>query len=302
MEMAFQLHVTGLLHAVQKVVGQWAESRKDWSLRPSAVLITQGANDEPSQSSSARSDTPESQEPATPASPPPQPPRKNRWRWLWLLALALVMGSIGVALGMFAASWANRRTATPAPPPQASATQAPVQPTATPVPPASPTPLPPSLTPSPQPATPTPAATATPTLAATATEAFPDTPHGCVAIVKVGDTFYNLIGRFYGVSSDSVGFRAAYHFPAIAYTYAPPAPDALWKWEDDFFRLSVPTSDDAWKDFEEKLNTLPVLGMGILMPQLDRQTCLTHDGLWVPIAGLPDWAIYGNQPAPTPTP
>jgi len=46
-----------------------------------------------------------------------------------------------------------------------------------------------------------------------------------------------------------------------------------------------------------------MLGMGILMPQIDEATCFARGGQWAPIEGLPDWALSGNTaPAPTPTP
>ena len=276
-------------------VDQWEATSQTVPMKPSVALAAQAAGDAPTESFQT---PPETQESAgqTPT-PPPQKPRKRRWRWLQLFALAVVMGSIGMALGMFGASWANRHQTTPLPPSPSpvSVTQAPAQPTATPVPQPSPTPLPqPSPTPSPIPAT--------PTTIATATLAFPDTPYGCVAIVSVGDTFYNLIGGFYNVSSDFNGFQSAYTFPAIAYIYAPPkTPDTLWHW-DDFFSLSVPDTDKQRDDFEEELNTLPILGMGILMPKINQSDCLARGGEWVPIEGLPEWAIYGNPLSPTPTP
>ncbi len=214
----------------------------------------------------------------------------------WGIALLALLGALGLILGIAAAYWAgnHRRAAPTSPPPTVAATlPAPSQPP-------SPTPPPPSPTPMPSPTMPpTPAPTASWVVAQQPT-LLPNVPYGCIAIVQQGDGLYSLIARFYGVTSSREGFREVYHFPVVAYITTPPQSVAApWNWQD-FQTLTVPATDEGWDTFERKAGALPVVGMGILMPQLTQDACLSHFGRWAPIAGLPAWARRTPQPSPTP--
>ncbi len=224
--------------------------------------------------------------------------QKPRWfdhRWQIIGLLGVVMLIFGCAIGALAARWWGKPPAAVTVP-----TQPPVAVQPSPV--ATATPLPsPSATPEP-----TPTATASPvpspTVALSPTLP-PNVFYACVAVVQPGDGLYGIVARFYGVNSSRDGFKSAYHFPELVYTYAPPADDDKpWPWLKTFNRLEIPKDDKDWHAFEEKIGTLPVVGMGILMPQVSRKDCETQGGRWVPIENLPSWARLTVSPTPTPTP
>lgn len=277
------------ISAIVVAVGQRIEV-EHWTTDSKAAAITP-----PDALAAPQTDEPTAVYAAEGAATTAETPWWFQHRWKFISLLGVVMLLFGCVIGALAARWRGKppAIARPAPTQQPVAVQPSPVPTATPLPP-SPTPL----------SSPTPTATASPAPSPSPTVAVsptlqPNVFYACVAIVQPGEGLYGIVARFYGVNSSRDGFKSAYHFPKLAYTYATPDDNKPWSWAEVFYRDRIPKPDDekGWVELEKML-VLP--GMGILMPQVSREDCETQQGRWVPIANLPAWARPTATPTPTP--